>query len=133
MNRFKLKAAQNAINDNKEEESDDDGSAKDPESDKDSPIRQYIMQLIDYTNPAFSHSVEDKQRILRIHVRRAPFFFNLINQVLRDCYFSRSLEQQILDYSKVFMAQPLPYSLLPLETNRILLNERVLPGSTKVL
>ena len=43
MNRFKLKAAQNAINDNKEEESDDDGSAKDPESDKDSPIRQYIM------------------------------------------------------------------------------------------
>lgn len=43
MNRFKLKAAQNAINDNKEEESDDDGSAKDPESDKESPIRQYIM------------------------------------------------------------------------------------------
>jgi hypothetical protein len=43
MNRFKLKATQNAINDNKEEESDDDGSAKDPESDKDSPIRQYIM------------------------------------------------------------------------------------------
>ena len=31
------------------------------------------------------------------------------------------------------MAQPLPYSLLPLETNRIILNERILPGSTKVL
>ena len=31
------------------------------------------------------------------------------------------------------MAQPLPHSLLPIETSRIILNERLMPGITKVL
>ena len=132
MNRFKMKQNAATINDEKED-SDDDGQAKEPDLDKDSPIRHYILSLLGDTNEAFQSSPEDYQLVLRMHVRRAPFFFNLINQVLRDSYFSRSLEQLILDYSKIFMAQPLPNSLLPLETNRILLNERILPGITKIL
>ena len=31
------------------------------------------------------------------------------------------------------MSQPLPHSLIPMETNRIMRNERLLPGLTKVL
>ena len=31
------------------------------------------------------------------------------------------------------MAQPLPNSLIALETNRIILNERIMPGITKIL
>ena len=37
------------------------------------------------------------------------------------------------DYSKIFMTMPLPYSLIALETNRIIQNERVIPGLTKIL
>ena len=43
------------------------------------------------------------------------------------------LQQMTFDYSKIFMTMPLPYSLIALETNRIIQNERVLPGLTKIL
>lgn len=36
-------------------------------------------------------------------------------------------------YSTMLMCQPLPYSLIPLETERLIVNERLLPGITKVL
>ena len=36
-------------------------------------------------------------------------------------------------YSTMMMCQPLPYSLVPLETERMILNEWLLPGITKVL
>ena len=39
----------------------------------------------------------------------------------------------ILNASNMLMSQPLPHSLLPLETNRIIRNERMLPGITKIL
>ena len=117
----------------KDELSDDEGQNKDPEYDKNSPIRHYMTQILGESNDGSVQTPEDRQRLLRLHVRQAPFFFNLINQALRDCYFSKSLEQLILDYTKIFMAQPLPNSLLPLETNRIILNERLMPGITKVL
>ena len=66
-------------------------------------------------------------------MRNAPYVFHMLNQALIECCFSLDLEQQILDYTKLFMAQPLPYSLTPLETNRIMLNEQLVPGLTKVL
>ena len=50
-----------------------------------------------------------------------------------DCKYSEIQEKIILNASNVLMSQPLPHSLLPLETNRIIYNERLLPGITKVL
>lgn len=38
-----------------------------------------------------------------------------------------------MTFSKLFASQPLPHGFLPLETFRILENERLLPGLTKVL
>ena len=57
----------------------------------------------------------------------------MLNQALRECSFNTALQTSILEYAKVFKAQPLPLGLVPLETNRIILNERLLPGLTKVL
>ena len=135
MNRFKVRQAyEPAINEGRfsaanDELADEEGENRDPDWDRTSPIRAYIRQILGESRDAFEPNLEEK----RAHVRQAPYFFNLINQALRDCYFSKSLEQLILDYSKIFMAQPLPNSLLPLETNRIILNERLMPGITKVL
>ena len=54
VNRFKKKEINVSINDNREEESDDDGQKKYPECDSNSPIRHYIMQIIGNNNEAFS-------------------------------------------------------------------------------
>ena len=66
-------------------------------------------------------------------MNQAPQMFFILNMMLRECFFTQELMQQLLDYTKVFMAQPLPYSIIPLETNRMILNEQMVPGLTKVL
>ena len=37
------------------------------------------------------------------------------------------------DYSQIFMTLPQPNSIIALETNKIIQNERIMPGLTKVL
>ena len=45
----------------------------------------------------------------------------------------QNLQQMTFDYSQIFMTLPQPNSLVALETNKIIQNERILPGLTKVL
>ena len=67
------------------------------------------------------------------HIRKAPYFFNALNSAMIDCKYNEEREMRIYNYSKIFMSQPLPHGLLSLETNRILRNEKLLPGITKIL
>jgi len=66
-------------------------------------------------------------------MERAPLVFHLFNQCLAECSFSSKLLEEYYLYSTILLCQPLPFSLLPLETERTLINERLLPGITKVL
>lgn len=67
------------------------------------------------------------------YIRRAPYLFSVINQVLTECKLSPARENLISNFAKLFMTQPLPHSIVPLETYRIVQNEKLLPGHTKVL
>jgi hypothetical protein len=99
---------------------DDIGRDKEP-----CPIKDYIEG---YFN--LQHAKGPK---FKMHMNNSIIVFHVLNQALRECCFSPQLEQAIFDYTKIFMAQPLPKSLVPLETNRIIKNERLIPGLTKVL
>jgi hypothetical protein len=61
-----------------------------------------------------------------------PFVFHLMNQCLADCNFKSSILDAYHMYATMLMCQPLPFSLIPLETERIILNEKLLPGLTKI-
>jgi len=127
-NRFEVRKVVNAINAQDDYSDSDEEIEKKDEFEgagKTCPITKYIERFFMLQNV-------DSQ-VVNQHVRKSPYFFHLLNQVLCECYFSPRLETQILEYSKFFMAQPLPNGLIPLETNRILLNERIMPGITKIL
>ena len=110
------------------EDSDEENNGRETDEfgeDQECPIRNYLDSYSNLLNAGVSEFAN--------HLKKSPFFFHIMNQALQECCFGKQLEQQLLDYSKIFMAQPLPHSLLPLETNRIILNERLMPGITKVL
>mmetsp|Transcript_21653 Transcript_21653/g.29007 ORF Transcript_21653/g.29007 Transcript_21653/m.29007 type:complete len:137 (-) Transcript_21653:2685-3095(-) len=66
-------------------------------------------------------------------IRFAPYLFYLLNRVLIQCKLSHERERTVANFAKFYMSQPLPHSLMPLETYRILQNEIYMPGLTKVL
>ena len=105
------------------------GQVNDPDrnrqKEKEIFLREYIR--------GFFKLESTKPRLFRRHMSQAPQMFFILNMMLRECFFTQELMQQLLDYTKVFMAQPLPYSIIPLETNKIILNEQMVPGLTKVL
>lgn len=84
--------------------------------------REKEIFLRDYVQ-AFFKLGSTKPRTFRHHMSQAPQLFFILNMMLRECYFTQELMQQLLDYTKVFMAQPLPHSIVSLETNRVILNE----------
>ena len=65
-------------------------------------------------------------------IRFAPYLFYVLNRLLIQCKLSHGREQIVASCAKFYMSQPLPHSLMPLETHRILQNEIYLPGLTKV-
>ena len=65
-------------------------------------------------------------------IRFSPYLFYVLNRVLMQCKLSLGREQIVASLAKFYMSQPLPHSLMPLETHRILQNEIYMPGLTKV-
>ena len=66
-------------------------------------------------------------------IRWAPYLFHLLTKVLIQCKLSPERERRVIAIAKFYMSQPLPHSLLPLETYRVAQNEIYMPGLTKVL
>lgn len=66
-------------------------------------------------------------------IESTTFVFHLFNQCLAECSFKLKILEDYQMFATMLMCQPLPYSLIPLETERIIINERLLPGITKVL
>ena len=59
--------------------------------------------------------------------------FHLLNLSLSECTLSEKTKNDYYLFSTLLMCQPLPLSLIPLETERVMVNERLLPGITKIL
>lgn len=53
-------------------------------------------------------------------IRKAPYLFSILNDILLECKFNSERERNIDSFAKLFMSQPLPHGLLPLETHRII-------------
>ena len=81
----------------------------------------------------FSETLDLRMDTFAFQIRKAPYLFTLLNTILLDCKLSQERERNLLKYADTFMSQPLPHGLLPMETHRIIQNERLLPGITKVL
>ena len=79
------------------------------------------------------NKTESGVRIPKDLVKSAPLVFHIFNMLHADCSFNQKIIDEYYCYSTLLKCQPLPLSLIPLETERTLLNERLLPGIMKVI
>ena len=85
-----------------------------------SPVQDYLLDIHINVNFNEWRNADVSLDNFPDYIRSAPFVFTIMNRLLTECKFGQERERSIQNFASIFMSQPLPHSLLPLETHRII-------------